>query len=104
MFLAMEFEMVVAAGIDARRLSPEVVYELAGKIIRDPAITVLAVKEMDATRHLRPPTDRNRLKIGTRAKVIRALPESERAALRARIGATPTGPTAQFGAQRAEVR
>ncbi len=53
MLLQMEFDLVIAAGINAGKLSPETVYELAGKIIRDQEISVLAVKEMDASRELR---------------------------------------------------
>jgi hypothetical protein len=100
MFLQMEFELCVAAGIDGRKLSPDVVYDLAGKIIHDAEVTRLALNEMNKA----PLGQRGVLVRGTRSKVLRSMTESGRAALRARIGMTPQGPTAQFGPTRAEVR
>jgi hypothetical protein len=83
----MEIELVKSAGIDAGKLTHEIVYELAGKIIYDPLVTILAQNEYLRTRDLLPAQVRGVMQSGTRAKVIRNMPESERAALRERIGA-----------------
>jgi hypothetical protein len=69
MILQMEFELCVAAGIDASKLSPIEVFLLAGKIIHDRTI----------------PHD-------ARIETLRAMTPAERQALRVRIGATPQGP------------
>jgi hypothetical protein len=84
--LAMEIELVKSAGIDAGKLTHEIVYEFAGKIIHDPLVTILAQNEYLRTRELVPAQMRGVMQTGTRAKVIRNVLETERAALRERIG------------------
>jgi hypothetical protein len=83
--LAMETSLVNACGIDASKLPREQIYSLAGQILRDSFVQVLAVNEMNATRHLRPPEKKNAMLSGTTAKVIRAMPAELRAELRERI-------------------
>jgi len=100
--LKIEIDLVNACGIDAKKLSRELVYDIAGKIIQDPLLTSLAQNKYLSTRHLQPVHMRSSLKTGTRAQVIREMSDTERAALRSRI--MPSGPTAQLGTNRAEVR
>jgi hypothetical protein len=100
--LKIEIDLVNACDIDATKLSRELVYDIAGQIVADPLLTTLAQNKYLATRHQQPVHLRSTMKIGTRAQVIREMSETERAALRSRV--MLTGPTAQLGANRVEVR
>ncbi len=68
--------LVTAAGIDFRTLDPMDCYLLAGKIISDRELTEACRPQFAV------------LPKGIRAKVLQNWPETKRAALRERIGAT----------------
>jgi hypothetical protein len=65
--------LVASAGIDIRPLTPLEVYMLAGRILQDEPLRQVVVMSG------------NILKPGTRVKVLRSWPESERAKLRERV-------------------
>ena len=71
-------EICEAAGVNVSRLSPQDLYLLEGKIYADEELRQLVVPAyiVDGV-----------LPISARLTVLRAMPESERAALRKRIGA-----------------
>lgn len=78
-----------AAGFPVMRMTPGEVYMLAQKIIADEQLRIVAIMFLD----------HGILQKGTRAKILRGWPESERVALRERV----TG-VVQIGAKRESKR
>jgi hypothetical protein len=68
--------LVHAAGIDVRQLDPMTVYLIAGKIIQDRELTVVALSLYG---------EGSQLPKGARAKVLQSWPSSERLAFRDRV-------------------
>jgi hypothetical protein len=69
------FDLVRAAGIDAKRLDPGTVYTLAGKILDDNVVATRKLKYLQA----------GVVKMGSAQKVLLDMTEQEREQLRSRI-------------------